>query len=72
MDVLADPMSMDLANGSSFTIPALKAGQYIRIWFSSQSRARAGCQYSVTNATDLDGNEITSTFTHSGWLGDDW
>lgn len=70
VDVLAAPMSMDLANGSSFTIPALKAGQYIRIWFSSQSRTGAGCQYSVTNATDLDGKDISSTFTHSGWLGD--
>ena len=70
VDVLAAPMSMDLANGSSFTIPALKAGQYIRIWFSSQSRAGGGCRYSVTNATDLDGKDISSPFTHSGWLGD--
>lgn len=70
VDVLNEPMSMDLASGSSFTIPKLEAGQYIRIWWSSQSRAGGGCKYSVTNATDLDGTPITGTFTHSGWLGD--
>lgn len=70
VDVLAEPLSMDLANGSSFTIPKLKAGQYIRIWWSSQSRAGAGCKYAASNATDLEDKEITSTFTHSGWLGD--
>lgn len=70
VDVLREPMSMDLGIGSSFTIPKLKRGQYIRIWFSSQSRAHTGCQYAVSNATDLDGKEISGTFTHSGWLGD--
>lgn len=69
VDVLDEPMSMDLASGASFTIPKLKAGQYIRIWFSSQSRAGGGCQYSALNVTDLEGNDISATFTHSGWLG---
>lgn len=72
VDVLAEPLSMDLANGASFTIPKLKAGQYIRIWWSSASRAGSGCKYAASNVTDLEGKEITSTstFTHSGWLGD--
>lgn len=69
VDALAEPMSMDLASGASFTIPKLKAGQYIRIWFSSQSRAGGGCQYSASNVTDLEGKDISGTFTHSGWLG---
>ena len=69
VDVLAEPMSMDLASGSSFTIPKLKKGQYIRIWFCSQSRGGGGCKYKVTNATDLEGNGISTSFTHSGWLG---
>ena len=70
VDVLAEPLSMDLANGASFTIPKLKAGQYIRIWWSSASRAGSGCKYAASNVTDLEGKGITSTFTHSGWLGD--
>jgi len=70
VDVLAEPISMDLANGASFTIPKLKAGKYIRIWWSSSSRAGSGCKYAASNVTDLEGKEITSPFTHSGWLGD--
>ncbi len=52
-------------NGSSLTIPNLKAGQYIRIKWSRYS-PNNGDYMKVENATDLLGNDMDGAYIHLG------
>lgn len=51
--------------GSSFTIPLLKAGDVVEINWKRESSGGGGT-FSATNATDLRGKEVTTTFEMTG------
>lgn len=69
----ASTSNVTLNNGSTLTIPSLKAGQYVRVKWQRYSPSR-GDLVSASNLTDLEGKDITSTFNvgvpaHSSLLG---
>lgn len=54
-------------NGSSFTIPQVPAGYYIRIWWNGMTEGGGrGMHFNATNVLDLDGVEITKGFIITG------
>lgn len=69
----ASTSNVTLNNGSTLTIPSLKAGQYVRVKWQRYSPAK-GDLVRASNLTDLTGKEITGTFNvgvpaHSSLLG---
>lgn len=57
----ASTSNVTLNNGSTLTIPSLKAGQYVRVKWQRYSPAK-GDLVRASNLTDLTGKEITGTF----------
>lgn len=62
---------------SFLTIPKLKKGQYIKIWWDPyagtttvNSAVSSGATFSATNVLDLDGNAINTKFAITGVSGD--
>ncbi len=59
---LTDNHYVTISNGTSMTIPNLKAGQYVRVKWSRYSENK-GDLMAVSNLNDLNNNSINTTFT---------
>lgn len=62
-------------SGSSLTIPKLKKGQYIKIWWDPYAGTTnvgygSGATFTATNVLDLDGKAIKTKFAITGVSGD--
>lgn len=64
--------NVKFSSGAKLTIPKLKKGKYVMIYWDPYAGAQggSGATFNVTNLTDLEGKDITTTFKIPGIAGD--
>lgn len=49
-----------------FTIPQVKGGKYIKVWWNAMDRGQGGGRFKVNNLLDLEGVSVDNLFTITG------